>query len=94
MVQQISLSQSNEDVWLASMLEPTGFEPAEVWVSLANSIGNYQVTGEGSDCTEDVDRIYMKSDETGAYLVASTISGSVLVFKLNEEKAKLTNTIK
>ena len=94
LVQQISLCQSGDDVWLGAMLEPSGFEPAEVWVSLANSVGKYQVTGPGSNCTEDVDRIMMKTDGKDAYLLASTISGSVLVFKLKESEATLTNTIK
>ena len=94
LVQQISLTQHKDDVWLAVMLEPSGFEPAEVWVSLANSIGSYQVTGPNSSCEEDVDRIVLKSDDNGAYLLASTISGSVLVFKLKEDKVTLTNTIK
>ena len=68
------------------MLEPPEPEPAEVWVSLANSVGKYQVTGPGSNYTEDVDRIMMKTDGKDAYLLASTISGSVLVFKLKELK--------
>ena len=94
MIQQISMSHDEDEIWVCYMLSPTGFEPAEVWVGQLNGIGNYPVTGKETEHDEDVDQIYTVTDNNKVYLVASTISGTLMVFKLGDDSAKLTNTIK
>ena len=90
-VQSTCISHDNDEVWLAYTLTPQGFEPTDIWIAQLYGIANYPIDTKA--LRDEVDQIYLRNDGGKTILILNLIDGSLVIYKLGEERATLCSSV-
>ena len=90
-VQSTCISHDNDEVWIAYTLTPQGFEPTDIWVAQLYGIANYAIDTKA--LRDEVDQIYLNNDGDKTVLILNLIDGSLIIYELGEEGARVCSSV-